>query len=346
MESLQTIQSLGLKLGRRRAVAVAGEESLVKIGPLFPDKPIPYVIEPALDGVDLLAWLAENRAQTDALLAERRALLFRGFGPMTAADFERAVALTSTGGKLAYRDRSTPRAEVAGKIYTSTEYPADQRIFLHNEGTYWLRWPMKIYFCCLTAAQTGGETPIADCRRVYDRIDPAVRDRFAEKGWMLMRNYGDGFGLGWREVFQTEDKAEVEAYCRDNDIELEWKPGDRLRTRQTRPAVYAHPRTGERLWFNHAAFFHVTSLDAPMRQALTADFAEADLPYQTFYGDGSPIDGEVADHLRQAYRRELTLFPWRNGDIMLLDNMTIAHGRSSFTGPRKVVVAMTEPQGR
>jgi len=345
MESLQKKQSLGLKLGRRRAVAVAGEDALVKIGPLFPDRPMPVSIQPALDGVDLIEWLAQNRDRVDGLLDRHRALLFRGFGLKSAERFEQAVALTSAGDKLAYRDRSTPRAEVAAKVYTSTEYPADQRIFLHNEGTYWLRWPMKIYFCCLIAAESGGETPIADCRRVYDRIDPAIRDRFAKKGWTLMRNYGDGFGLGWREVFQTDDKAEVEAYCRENRIELEWKPGDRLRTRQTRPAVYAHPKTGEPLWFNHAAFFHVTSLDDAMRRALTAEFQEEDLPYQTFYGDGASIEPDAVEALRDAYLREMIQFPWQAGDFMLLDNMTVAHGRSAYAGSRKVVVAMTEPQG-
>ena len=29
---------------------------------------------------------------------------------------------------------------------------------------------------------------------------------------MYVRNFGDGFGLDWRTVFQTDDRAAVEAH--------------------------------------------------------------------------------------------------------------------------------------
>lgn len=47
--------------------------------------------------------------------------------------------------------------------------------------------------------------------------------------------------------------------------------------------------------------------------------------------------------LRDAYQRARTSFPWRPGDILLIDNMLTAHGRAAFTGPRQVLVAMAEP---
>ena len=156
---------------------------------------------------------------------------------------------------------------------------------------------MKLYFCCLKAPSRGGETPLADVRKVYEHIDPAIRDHFIEKGFQLVRNYNDGFGLRWQEVFQTEDKAEVEEFCRQNEIEVEWKGDDRLRTKQVRAAVRKHPVTGELVWFNHAAFYHHTTLDSEMRDALVTEFGEEGLPYNTCYGDGTPIEPEVAQHI-------------------------------------------------
>ncbi|HCF26247.1 MAG TPA: taurine catabolism dioxygenase TauD, partial [Cyanobacteria bacterium UBA11049] len=242
-----------------------------------------------------------------------------------------------------YRDRSSPRHEVGEKIYTSTDYPAEQSIFLHNEGTYWLTWPLKIYFSCLIAAQQGGETPIADCRKIFQRIHPQIREKFIEKKVLYVRNYNDGFGLTWQTVFQTRDKAVVEEYCRRNAIEFEWKDGERLRTRQVRQAVAKHPKTGELVWFNHATFFHVSTLEPTLRDALLAEFREEDLPNNTYYGDGSPIEPEVLEELRAAYQQEMVLFPWQQGDLLMLDNMSVAHGRSPFVGTRKVVVGMAEP---
>ena len=173
-------------------------------------------------------------------------------------------------------------------------------------------------------------------------VAPEIRGRFARQGWMYVRNFGDGFGLSWQTVFQTSDKTQVEEHCRKSGIETEWKEGDHLRTRAVRPTLARHPRTGETLWFNHATFFHVSTLEPDIRAPLLAEFGENDLPTNTFYGDGSPIETAVMDHLREAYRRETVSFPWQKGDLLVLDNMMVAHGRAPFSGPRQVLVGMAE----
>lgn len=309
----------------------------------LPKNPIPLVVKPTVDGVNLVTWAINNRQFIDTVLLQHRAILFRNFSTNTTSAFHQFVLATSDGELLEYRDRSSPRHEVGEKVYTSTDYPAEQHIFLHNEGTYWLTWPLKIYFGCLISPQQGGETPIADTRKIFERIDPKIRQRFIEKKILYVRNYNDGFGLNWQTVFQTNDKNVVEEYCRKNNIELEWKEGDRLRTKQVRKAVAQHPRTGEFVWFNHAAFFHISTLEQTIRESLLSEFKEEDLPHNTYYGDGSQIEPSVLDEIRSAYHQEMKTFPWQQGDILMLDNMSVAHGRSPFSGQRKVVVGMAEP---
>ena len=332
-----------LKSRRRQAVTMSPEQ-LIKTEPLD-DLAMPLVVRPAADGVDLVSWAEGHQEEIERLLMEHGALLFRGFGVQSADDFETFAKITSDGGLLEYRDRSTPRQTRGENVYTSTVYPADQRINLHNEGTYWRVWPLKIYFCCVTAPEAGGQTPIANVGKVLGRINPALRDRFREKKIMYVRNYNDGFGLPWQEVFQTDSRDEVEVYCRTNDIEFEWKGGDRLRTRQIRPAVRTHPKTGEEVWFNHGAFFHVTALDPQVRASLLENFAVEDLPYNTYYGDGSPIDPDDVAALFDAYDAETVAFSWQEGDVMMLNNMAVAHGRAPYRGDREVLAAMTEPYG-
>lgn len=331
-----------LKIGANKRKPVNIADSLVKTS-YIASQPIPLVIEPEIAGVDLLAWAANNRETISNWLLQHKALLFRNFQIADTVEFDRFIQLTSKGELLAYRDRSSPRHEVGDKIYTSTDYPADRSIFLHNEGTYWQTYPLKIYFCSLTVAEQGGETPIADSEKILHRLEPQICDRFAEKQVLYVRNYNDGFGLPWQVVFQTDDKKVVEEYCNYNAIEYEWKTGDRLRTRQIRPAIVTHPISQAKVWFNHAAFFHVSTLPMCIRQALTTEFSEADLPQNTYYGDNSPIEPCVLDKIRRAYQQETIIFPWQTGDILLLDNVAVAHGRNPYKGARKVVVGMAEP---
>jgi alpha-ketoglutarate-dependent taurine dioxygenase len=227
-------------------------------------------------------------------------------------------------------------------VYTSTDYPADQSIHFHNEQSYTRSWPMKLYFFCVRPAEQGGATPIADGRKVLKSLDPRLSEKFVDKRVMYVRNYGDGMGLTWQTAFQTTSRAAVEEYCQRAGIGFEWKGGERLRTRQIFDAVVAHPKTGERLWFEHAAFFHITSLAPDVSRALAAEFKEEDLPFNTYYGDGSAIEESALEQIRGAYARASKRFDWREGDILLIDNMLTSHSREPFSGPRKIAVAMAE----
>jgi alpha-ketoglutarate-dependent taurine dioxygenase len=339
--SNETISREKLKAARRRAVV---PEGLVKSSRLDGGRRLPLVFKPAVGGLDAAGWAAANREMIEAKLAEHGGILFRGFGVTTPEQFAAFIRALSDR-LLEYAERSSPRTQVGEHVYTSTDYPAAHPIFVHNENSYQRAWPLKVFFCCETPAERGGETPIADCRGVYARIEPRVRERFRESGWMYVRNFGDGLGLPWRTVFQTGDRRAVEEHCRRNEIECEWKEGDRLRLRAVRAAVTRHPLTGEEVWFNHATFFHVSTMEPEVREALLAEFAEEDLPTNSFYGDGSPIEPEVLEALREAYRRETVTFTWRRGDVMLLDNMLAAHGRAPYAGPRRILVGMAEPHG-
>jgi alpha-ketoglutarate-dependent taurine dioxygenase len=325
---------------RRKPLNVTQGE-LVTIEPQEGGGNLPLVMRPSVEGLDLAAWASSNRELIKTSMQKHGGILFRNFNISSPEAFEQFV-ISSSDRLLPYKERSSPRTQINHNIYTSTDYPADQSIFLHNENSYQHVWPLKIFFFCLEPSPRGGETPIADCRGVFERIDPQIRQRFIEKGWMLVRNFGDGLSLTWQSVFQTEDKLAVEDYCRKSGIETEWQ-GDRLRTRQVRQAVANHPTTGEMVWFNHATFFHVSTLEPALRESLLAQLKEEDLPANTYYGDGSPIEPSVLDEMREAYRREAVSFAWRKGDILMLDNMLVAHGRNPYAGRRRVLVAMAEP---
>ena len=335
------MKTLGLRnMKRARSINVQADQ-LVTYGTLKEGQPVPCLVQPKVQGIDIVSWAGGHKSEIEDKLATHGGLLFRGFDVSDPGILEKLIIVIS-GELLTYKERSSPRVAVAGNIYTSTEHPQDQHIFLHNENSYQKIWPMKLFFMCAIAPQARGETPIADCRNILQNIDPEVIARFEEKRFQIVRNYHFGIGLPWTTVFGTQDRDEVDAYCADHDIQTKWKRDGSLRTITIRNATAHHPKSGEKVWFNHGTFFHVTTLEPELATRLQQQLAPEDLPTNTFYGDGTPIEADVLDHIRQVYQEETILFPWQKGDVLLLDNMLCAHGRSPFEGERRILVAMAE----
>lgn len=339
---MRTAPALLSNVSGLRKARKLSQEDLVRSERLLPQTDLPLALFPNVEDLDLISWAESHRDLIQSLLLRHGGLLFRNFRITSPSEFQQFITAVS-GEPLPYKEQTSPRNRVHGNIYTSTEYPPEHVIFLHNENSYSSTWPLKIMFFCVTTPQEGGETPIADVRRVFARIPKTVRDRFVQDGWLLVRNFGTGYGLPWQTAFQTEDKEQVNQHCIANGIQTEWISEDRLRTRQRRSAIRVHRVTGETVWFNHATFFHISTLAPEIRASLQAELAEEDLPYNTYYGDGSPIEPGVLDILRDAYHQETVKFPWQQNDLLLLDNMLVAHGRSAFSGPRRIIVGMAEP---
>jgi alpha-ketoglutarate-dependent taurine dioxygenase len=326
---------------RRKTIKLT-EAALVKTGYLSDDgEHFPLVVEPNVENLNPVSWAQRQRAFIEAELLKHGGILFRHFDVDSASRFE-DLARALDRELLDYFERAAPRREVGRNIYTSTEYPPDQAIPLHHEMSYSHNWPTKIWFYCAQPAQSGGATPIANDRKVFELINPAIKERFMSRKVMYVRNYGEGLDLSWREAFQTDDRAAVEEYCRHARMTCEWRDGDRLRTRAVRQVVATHPRTGETVWFNHAHMFHLSNVELSVREALLAHYKEDEFPRNAFYGDGSPIESSVLEEIRRVYTEAAVTFSWQKGDVLLLDNFLASHGREPFAGPRKVLVAMAE----
>jgi alpha-ketoglutarate-dependent taurine dioxygenase len=305
------------------------------------ERQFPLVVTPAIEGVSLPAWAAENRDWIDRQLLLHGAILFRGFNVESVERF-RAFAAAVSNELLDYRERAAPRVQVAERVFTSSEYPANQVIHLHHEMSYSHNWPSKVLFHCRTPAIEGGRTPIARERDVFPAIDADVREQFRTKGVMYVRNFGPELDLSWPEAFQTNDPQAVEQYCRRSDIRFEWRGPERLRTVQVRQGVVRHPVTQESVFFNHAALFHASSLPAAAHRSLSAMLAPEDMPRNVFYGDGSPIEPAVLAEIRRQYDAHAMRFTWQAGDVLMVDNFLVAHGRETYSGPRQILVAMAD----
>lgn len=306
-----------------------------------PDIQLPLVLES--DGISLIQlweWLTNNKSWLDQTLLKHGGILFRGFPLSTPQEFEQFIT-TIEPTTIPYIEGQSQRTKVHQQIYTSTEYPADQNITLHNELSYTANPPQKIFFFCQIPPQEGGETPIADCRKVYKKIKSALRERFIDKKIRYVKNMHNGKGMGksWQQHFETSDPEQVENYLQQKDVKFSWKENGTLVTSQIREAVLQHPESGEMCWFNQADLWHYTNLGC-IGDELVKLLGEENLPTNAYYGDGTSIQPEEMSEVRQLFWNEATVFTWQQGDVLILDNRLVAHGRKAFKGERRILVAM------
>lgn len=294
-----------------------------------------------LAAVEPLDWFRTHRDAVNAALAEHGVLYFANAGLRTKADFA-AIRDVLFERRAEYREKATPRTDFGSGVYSSTDLPPSQPIRQHNENSYTLTFPGKLLFGCLTAADTGGATTVADVRQMLAYLPQPVVRKMAECGWRLTRTYHDTVGLAWEVAFGTTDRAKVEAYCASNAISWQWS-ADELRTEQVRPGIVKHLGTGEQAWFNHAAFWSEWSLEPDIRDILIGEFGADRLPFATSYGDGSALPDDEVDAINLAYDKATRRRSWQRGDLLLVDNLLSSHGRDAFTGTRDIVVAMGEP---
>ncbi|MFF8827727.1 TauD/TfdA family dioxygenase [Streptomyces sp. NPDC015131] len=315
-------------------------------GVSFNDEIYPPLVRCETPGLDAGEWAARHRPVIDDLLLVHGAVVLRGFGVADADAFEAVASSLVTTLYGDYGD--LPHEKDADRVYKSTPYPAQQSILFHHESSHMPQWPSRQFFCCVQPAGKGGATPIVDGRKVWAALPDALRGRFEALGIRYVRNFIPGLDVGWEQMFGTTDRAEVEERCRAQDVECQWLPDGVLRTVQNAPAVVQHPRTGEQVFFNQLFLHHTACLEPSVREVMRSLFGDDETAYprSASFGDGSPIDDDTLAALRSLYDSLAQRFPWERGDVAIIDNMLVSHGRDPFEGDRKIIVAMGDMVSR
>lgn len=296
----------------------------------------PMLAKASKSGINLKSWIDENNEEFKQKLRKYGAVLFRGFDVNTVEKFQDLVKLFAEK-PLEYKMRSSPRYAVGNNVYHTTTYPSEYSINMHSESSYDPDHPDNIVFCCITPAEERGETPIADNRKVLENLSESTKNKFSQKGVKYVRNLTKSLGLPWQEVFQTEDKKEVEAICAEKGITCNWEDADRLMLTWNKDAIWKHPHTEELVWFNHGFFFNKYTFDEDFLSIIDSD---NDLPSNTFYGDGTKISKDEIQEIKEAYAKATFEFPWESGDVLFLDNMLMSHGRNPYKGDRKIIASI------
>jgi len=326
------------------------------------DNDLPLVWE-AVQGkdasIDTVAdWLTEHRQALEAAMVTYGAVLLRGFEAIDSAQGFGKVLDVVAPELMDYLGGTAPRHTVHGRILTATDLPSNFTLALHQEMAYTANPPDAVAFFCQLAPTSGGETTVADARQVTERIDPAVRARFADKGVRVRRTLPDpeslskrpGIPKPWQDVFETKDRAEVQRVADAKGWRIRWLDDGSLQLwQEALPAFKSHPRTGERVWFNQA---HYHSPECTLRWAQrdqrldqialieTAMREHPEMLDNALHLDDTPISAADAHHIWDVLEQAEIPIPWQTGDVLLLDNVLAMHGRRSFRGARSILAAL------
>jgi alpha-ketoglutarate-dependent taurine dioxygenase len=319
---------------------------------------LPLFITPATAelGGDLDAaidWLRDRQEAFDQLLCEVGAVVLRDFPFHDTAAFGRAIDHYPDMA-FGYLGGATPRQAVQGRVFEATRAPAQAKLTFHQEMSYLPQYPSKLAFFCAHPPDTGGETLIADVRRFDAAMPASFRDQVRQRGVRYTRNFRspdwssgdaalDTFHRPWTETFATTDPRQAEAGSEAMGLAWAWDANDSLSVIYTASGFVTHPRTGRDIWFNQipSQTLNVHNV-GPDRMALydRCYGRETPRPYNTTFGDGGRIDPDDLAPLYPLLTSLEVAFPWRRGDLMLLDNFYVFHGRNPFTGHRDVQVAL------
>ncbi len=306
-------------------------------------------------------FLNDNIDAINHLLLDKGAVVLRDFAPLAVEELEQAIKIIG-GKEVFYKGGLGPRTKVGKGVYTASDINKIFPIKLHQEMSYQDNFPDNVVFYCNSPATIRGETTLANIRKITQDMPVATRDKFLDLGVRYVSVFHDKhhrfreqlkkiipfyLHLTWQDAFGSDDRDLVEAECQKRNLDVKWRKNGDLETTAILPAFRKHPATDERLWFNSIVSLHFN------RRTLHSDFGNLiyylrlvlypnrkNLPNQVYFGDGSPIDYSELLPIYHAYDRNTYFHPWQKGDLMLLDNRIVAHGRNSYRGPRSVFASL------
>lgn len=291
-----------------------------------------------LHGQSLAEYLHAHGEHLARELLGRGSLLLRGPAPLTAVAFRQAAEVFIG----EFFDSAGEHMPIKGqaRIFNPVGYSPQHRLLWHNENSFNIRWPQIIAFGCVRPADEGGHSLLVDARAMMEALAGSVVEEFRRKRVRYIRRMGLGVDRDWKDIFGTASRAEVEARCAAQGCSYRWLGGNVLETVAERDATLTHPDTGVECWFNQIQHWHPRCLDPQDRRDLITLLGEERLPRDCCFGDGSRITDATMEHILETYAAQEWQIACRAGDVLIIDNVSVAHGRNGYKGPRELLVAM------
>lgn len=198
---------------------------------------------------------------------------------------------------------------------------------LHSDRSYTNSRPPVMWFYCAVPPRAEGQTIVCDGCELYDQLQPATRELFDNQQIKYIRHYADG---EWQLWAQTDKPDSVQEYCDANGLQLHWTENNGVKTEYTCPAVIESRWAGGRRSFVNSMLLVLWQEEKMgMKRSLVR------------MEDGSRIPAEILADVRATSEALTKEISWSPGDITMIDNTRVMHGRRAFKDShRQIYVRM------
>jgi hypothetical protein len=216
---------------------------------------------------------------------------------------------------------------------------AGHYIGLHNESTFKKTAAYGAFVCFSPASVSGGEFFIADGAKIFRDIKTEVLEDLYTRGVRIsVSNLDLGFlgALGPLKENAMEfvkglvDKAVAPKFDMDLDMiyGTDGNPGRLQAIEHKQSPINRHPESGRPVWFcnlhNHARYLR------DRRPCTVPEVGMTDV----YYGDLSKIPPATLEHINDVSNKHIQNLDMETGDVLLIDNYRMLHGRQTFEGDR------------
>lgn len=308
----------------------------------YGDTVFPYVqccqtVEAALD--ESVNWVQTHREQLMQEANQHGAVLFRDFPLKSAEDFDAFISAFDLP-NFPYKESlsNAVRVNRTERVFSANEAPPEIKILFHHEMAQTPVFPAVLFFFCEIAAEEGGATPVCRSDVLYERLVQKCPE-FVEQCEKLGLKYSNvmpgeddpdsGMGRSWMSTLGVETRAEAEARLLKLGYTWEWLEDGSLRATTPPLPCIRKVSPGRKVFFNQliAAFCGWKDSRNDPSEAIR-------------HGDGSKLDREAVMQAVEIAEDLTFNVEWQPGDVVLVDNTIIMHGRQPFKGTRKVLASL------
>ncbi|KAG7763436.1 hypothetical protein KL931_005110 [Ogataea haglerorum] len=305
---------------------------------------------------DVAAFLAELGTQGffNEQLKNHGVVVLRHTGttdPEVISRYVEAIATSSGDAEFEQTGATAKRTIVTPHLSTANEGPSGMTIYQHNEFSRFLKYPSKLFFVCTRYKASGGSTPLVHGGELFaalEQIYPDFLTELGNKGLYMKQTWPleTDNNTAWRDYFCFGRNLD-----RDEDLE----------TQKKKASVLGEEFVSRDYYFDENNDLIVGQHSKPIRSykasetesypvlfnSIVAYYGDAKFKSNAYhktaaleYDNSMPIPEKYLDELveqsiKLAYHHE-----WQEGDIAIVDNLQVSHGREPWAGERHILVSM------